>query len=82
LAATLCGCVTDGELGTPPLAVKVSPACERVLAPVALPAISPSDDARAAFVKDDAALIAATGEIATGRRCLVRQRQLYATPGK
>lgn len=57
-------------------------ACERVLVPVALPAVAPTDDARVAFVKDDAALIRASGEIARGRRCLAEQRALYAAPAK
>ena len=57
-------------------------ACERVLVPVVLPAISPTDDARVAFVKDDAALIKANGVIGRGRRCLVEQRALYAAPAK
>jgi len=77
----LCGCATDGQTpGTPPLVVKIPTVCERVLAPVALPAIAPTDDARAAFVKDDAALIRARNEIYRARNCIRDQRQLYASP--
>ncbi len=60
--------------------MKIPIACARLLPPVALPAIAPTDDARAAFVKDDAALIKARGEIARGRNCLTEQRRLYAKP--
>lgn len=56
-------------------------ACELVLKAAPLPAISADDDARAAFVKDDAALIHANGTIARGRACLQRQRALYAAGG-
>jgi hypothetical protein len=82
LALTLCGCATDGLQGTPPLPVKMPTACERLLAPVGMPTITPTDDARAAFVKDDAALIKARGEISRGHHCIVEQRQLYAAPAK
>lgn len=76
----LCACGKNNPTGTPPLAVKIPLACERVLAPVALPAVGASDDARAAFVKDEAALKRARAEISRGRDCLVMQRQLYAAP--
>jgi hypothetical protein len=79
-ALTLCGCANN-PAGTPPLAVKISSACDRLLAPVALPAVSATDDARAAFVKDDAALLKARAEISSGHHCIVEQRQLYAAPG-
>jgi len=64
------------------LAVNLPTACERVLKAPALPPVAPTDDARAAFVKDDAALIKARGVIFRGRRCLVEQRALYAAPAK
>lgn len=82
LGATPSGCVTSNPAGTPPLAVTLPVACELVLKAPALPVIAPTDDARVAFVKDDAALIKARGTIARGRRCLAEQRALYAAPAK
>lgn len=83
MALTLCGCASQSARpGTPPLTVALPRTCELVLKAPALPAIAPSDDARAAFVKDDAALIAARGAIARGRACLQRQRALYAAAKK
>jgi hypothetical protein len=82
-ALTLSACGTDGKLGgAPPLVVKVPTTCERILAPVALPDVKPTDDARVAFVRDDAALIRARSEIYRGRHCIHDQRLLYATPAK
>lgn len=81
----LCGCGTDAKrttAGEPPLAVKVPIACERVLAPVPLPPAKESDDARAAFVKDEVALQRANGRLVRGRSCLADQRRLYAAPSK
>lgn len=78
---TLCGCAASSNpAGAPGLAVKAPVACERVLVPVELPAVKATDDARVAFVKDDAALIKARGVIARGRSCLAEQRALYAAP--
>jgi hypothetical protein len=82
LGAAPSGCVTSNPAGTPPLAVTLPTACELVLKAPALPAVAPTDDARAAFVKDDAALIKARGTIARGRACLAEERALYAAPGK
>lgn len=44
-----------------------------------LPAVKPSDDARQAFLKDDAALITANGRIDAGRNCNADMRKRYAT---
>lgn len=66
----------------PPLAVALPTACERLLVKAPVPVIAPTDDARVAFVKDDAALLAANGTIGRGRSCFARQRQLYAAPRK
>lgn len=82
LALALCGCATD-PAGTPPLTRAVpTQTCERILAPVPLPALKATDDARAAFMKDDAALLTANGRINTGRNCIVDVRTRYAAPGK
>jgi len=80
---TLFGCVTDSK-GTPPFAVDLSAlqVCERVLAPVKRPAVTATTDARVAFVKDDAALSIARGEIKNGRRCVADVRQRYAAQKK
>ncbi|MGD9769473.1 MAG: hypothetical protein AB7U62_17700 [Pseudolabrys sp.] len=44
-----------------------------------LPKVVPGvDDANVAFVKDDAALIAANGRIAAGRACVIDVRKRYA----
>jgi hypothetical protein len=40
--------------------------------------IAPTDDARTAFERDDAKLLAARAEISTARKCLARQREIYA----
>ena len=83
MALLLCGCAHDPNslAGTPPLAVSQPTICERVLAPVALPPVKATDDARMAFLKDDAALITAHNEIEQGRGCIAEQRQLYAAAG-
>ncbi|MGD0420551.1 MAG: hypothetical protein ABSA68_13395 [Xanthobacteraceae bacterium] len=62
--------------------MKVPDVCERVLNPVALPAAKATDDARVAFIQDDAALITAKGEIDAGRNCLRDLRQSYSKAKK
>ena len=49
-----------------------------MLATVPLPKVAATDDARAAFLKDDAALIAANGRITAGRGCIADVRKSYA----
>jgi hypothetical protein len=49
-----------------------------VLVPVPLPAVTADDDARAAFLKDDAALMTANRRIRTGRGCVADLRKAYA----
>lgn len=44
---------------------------------VALPAVKAGDDANAAFLKDDAALITANGRLGAGHNCVVDLRQRY-----
>lgn len=51
--------------------------CERILQSVPLPKIGPNDDARVAFMKDEAALITANGRIRTGRNCIAHVRRSY-----
>jgi hypothetical protein len=84
LALLLCGCATVGKpvdaRDAPSAAVALPQACEKVLQRVPLPAVTPSDDARVAFLKDDAALITANGRIAAGRACVRDERQRYAAP--
>lgn len=83
MALTLCGCAASDlkpTPGTPKLAVDLSAldVCAKVLAPVGLPAVKPQDDARVAFMKDDAALIRARNEIFTGRNCIGDVKKAYA----
>lgn len=54
--------------------------CEQILKPVDLPDVL-GDDARVAFMKDDAALIVANGRIAGGRDCVRDMRNDYAGTG-
>lgn len=80
----LCGCASQSaKLGgsTTPLnrALATQP-CEAILAPVPLPPVKPTDDARDAFIKDDAALLNANGRINAGRGCISDIRTDYAAP--
>lgn len=77
----LCGCATA------PSPDKALPAthnlaaldtCSRVLADVPLPTVTATTDARDAFVRDDAALLKARGEISTGRNCIGDVKSAYA----
>ncbi len=71
----LCGCAANN--GIPPLTVKVPDVCARVLRPVPLPQIAPTDDARSAFMRDDLALLTARSEIDAGRRCVTDMTTAY-----
>jgi hypothetical protein len=79
--ATLCACATANKDALP-APVKVDAAalrtCESILKDVALPALKADDDARAAFMKDDAALIEASGRLKSGRGCVADVRKRYA----
>ena len=78
---TLCGCgahTTSNPLDAPSAAVSLPATCEKILKQVPLPAIKPTDDARVAFLKDDAALITANGRIGAGHDCVADQRRRYA----
>jgi hypothetical protein len=80
-ALMLCSCASGSRNLAPPLAVDLGAlaTCEQVLAPVALPAVTPNKtDANAAFVKDEAALMIAIDEIETGRGCVQRVRESYS----
>jgi len=61
-----------------PLQVQVPDICERVLEPVGMPPVTPRDDARVAFMKDEAALITANERIKGGRACVQDMRSGYA----
>lgn len=65
----------------PPLARTLPDTCERVLQHVPLPSVRPTDDARAAFLKDDAALITAAARIDAGRGCVADMRKRYGGTG-
>lgn len=71
----LCGCGAKDSL--PPLKVDLPDTCERALVEVSLPDVKPTDDARLAFIKDDAALITANAVIRRGRGCVADMRKLY-----
>jgi hypothetical protein len=79
-ALLLCGCASppNSEVAPAPLARTLPDTCERILKRDPLPAIKPTDDARAAFLKDDAALITANGRIDAGRGCVHDMRQRYS----
>lgn len=83
LAPLLCGCAGSSVLreGIAPKVVNLSAldTCTRILAPVALPNVTATTDARVAFARDDAALIIARGEIAHGRDCIADVKNRYAT---
>ena len=76
--SSLCGCVSGGSLPAPLVRAVPTEPCERILQPVPLPKIKPTDDARVAFMKDDAALITANGRIDAGRNCIADVRQSYS----
>jgi len=48
------------------------------LTAVPLPPVKATDDARAAFLADDGALIAANRRIGSGRNCIADVRKSYA----
>jgi hypothetical protein len=81
LALSLCGCAGVPKDLPAPLRAEIPDTCERQLANVPLPAIAPTDDARVAFLKDDAALITANGRITAGRECVVDLRRRYSSSG-
>lgn len=77
MALSLCGCAAGNER-LAPLARKIATEpCESILQPVPLPDVQPTDDARVAFMKDDAALITANGRIDAGRNCVSAVRKSY-----
>lgn len=56
--------------------------CEQILQEVPLPPVRLKDDARVAFMKDEAALITANGRIGAGRSCIADVRQKYHDTGQ
>lgn len=82
MALALCGCASldrfrKSELPAP-LKVSMPDICELILTPVAMPDVGPKDDARVAFMKDEAALIVANERINGGRACVQDMREDYA----
>ena len=83
LAPALCGCEPINNLTAPtaaPVNIFALQTCTRILAPVQLPNVNVETDARDAFVRDDAALQTAIGEINVGRNCISRVMRSYAQP--
>lgn len=81
MALALCGCAGldkpfRKELPAP-LKVALPDICELILTPVEMPAVGPKDDARVAFMKDEAALLVANERIKGGRACVRDMRQDY-----
>lgn len=81
----LCGCEATlnqslVERAPAPLAVdlKALDPCRRLLAHGPLPDIKPTDDARAAFERDDAALIGAYARMDAAGTCIVAVQARYA----
>jgi hypothetical protein len=76
----LCGCASSAKRELPaPLQVDLGALakCEQLLGPVPLPAVTAKTDARAAFVRDEAALLAANGRLGAGRSCVADVRRAY-----
>jgi hypothetical protein len=83
LASILCGCATSSKPGTPPLERSLpTQTCEKILAPVAPPAVTAQTDARTAFLRDDGALINANNRINAARNCIATVRKKFAQKGK
>ena len=80
-ALALSSCVRRLDSVPAPLAVDLPDICEQILKPVPLPDIRPDDDARVAFMRDDAALLEANDRIVTGGNCLRDQRRGYGGKG-
>lgn len=86
LALTLCGCanLTAARLAPAPRSVDLAAleTCERVLARLTLPAVTPGKtDARIAFEHDELALFIAADQIDAGRSCIGDVRERYAKGG-
>lgn len=73
----LCGCASRGNLPASLNVALPTQPCEQILQKVALPAVKPSDDARLAFVQEEAALIGANARIGAGRDCIAKVRMRY-----
>jgi hypothetical protein len=78
----LCGCVTtdDRDAGLT-RAIPVKP-CKDIGGPVALPKVKPTDDARGAFIKDDAALMTANERLHKHQSCLDDLARAYRAQPK
>lgn len=74
----LCACVNANRLPAP-LTVDLGALgpCETILKRVPLPDVKATDDARRAFVQDEAALMAANDRIDAGGACVADVRKQY-----
>lgn len=75
---TLCGCANLPSLPAELARALPTETCEQILEQVPLPEVSANDDARVAFMRDDAALITANARISAGRNCVADVRTSYA----
>lgn len=79
---SLSGCASFKAAELPaPLRASLPDICELILTPVDMPAVGPKDDARVAFMKDEAALIVANERIKGGQGCVRDMREDYAGNG-
>lgn len=83
----LCGCASvppESRTAPAPLAVdlKALDSCRQFLRKTPLPQVLPSDDAGAAFLKDDAALIGAYARMDAADHCVADVQTLYAGAGR
>ncbi len=78
----LPSCAGINKQAFPALGVKLPVICERILAQVSLPAVTADQDARVAFIQENAALLIALRENAAARSCLADLRKRYAAKPK
>jgi hypothetical protein len=81
LAPSLCGCASLSDLPAP-LARALPASCLKLLTQTPLPAVTPTMDARVAFMKDEAALLSDKAHIAAYLACDGDLRAGYATKPK
>lgn len=60
--------------------LKALDVCRRFLDPTPLPPVAETDDARVAFLKDEAALFSANADKAAANKCVAGVQQRYAGP--
>lgn len=76
MAPAVCSCAEKlaERKGRAPLGTRIPATCERILKRVPMPPVAETDDARIAFMRDEAALITANGRIDAGRNCIADVR--------